>query len=116
MTEFYTEEQTVKLVARLTRTRLVTFIESDAITPARSDAGLAFRRSDLARLELMCELADFYGMEPEALAVTISVIDQLHATRADLRALLGAIREEPPEIRARIAAKLGHARPDTGWS
>ncbi len=45
-------------------------------------------------------------MQPEALAVTISVIDRLHEARRDRQALLDAIRAEAPAVRARIAAAL----------
>ncbi|MCR8725370.1 hypothetical protein [Frigidibacter sp. ROC022] len=106
MTEIYSEEQTLTLVARLTRTRLTALVEAEAVVPTRSATGPVFRKSDLARLDLLCEFADVYDMEPEALAVVISLIDQLHAARNDLAVLRDAIGEQPPEVRARIAAAI----------
>lgn len=110
MTDFYTEEQTVTRVTRLTRTRLSAYVEAEAITPARSARGPAFRRSDIARLELLCELEETYGMDAEALALVLSVLDQLHAARRDLDTLHEVIAAEPPEARKRIAAALARAR------
>jgi chaperone modulatory protein CbpM len=110
MTEIFTEEQVLMRVTRLTRIHLVALIEAEAVVPARNETGPVFGPADLARLELLCELADLYDMEPEALAVTISVIDRMHAARRDRRALLDAIRAEAPEVRARIAASLARDR------
>lgn len=110
MTEFYTEQQTLTLVASLTPTRLAALIEAEAVAPARSPEGRVFRPVDIARLELLCEFADLYDMEAESLAVMISLIDQLHDARRDLRAMLAAVRNEPPEVQARIAASLAQAR------
>lgn len=107
MSKFFTEEQTLLRVTRLTRIRLTAYIEAEAVVPAQSDAGPVFAAADLARLDLLCDFAELYNMEPEALAVMISVIDRMHAARRDRRALLDAIRAEPPEVRARIAATLG---------
>ncbi len=110
MSEVFTEEQTLTRVVRLTRTRLTAFIEAEAVVPARRDDGPVFGPADLARLELLCELAELYDMQPEALAVMIAVIDRMHAARRDRRALLDAIRAEAPEVRARVAAALAGER------
>ena len=110
MTDFYTEDQTVTRVTRLTRTRLTAYVEAEAVTPARSERGLAFRRSDIARLELLCELEETFGMDAEALALILSVLDQLHAARRDLNTLHEVIGAEPPQVRERIAAALAQSR------
>lgn len=110
MTERFTQQETLTRVVRLTRTRLTAFIEAEAVVPAESEAGPIFGADDLARLDLLCDLADFYDMQPEALAVMIAVIDQLHEARRDRQALIDAIRAETPEIRSRIAATLARDR------
>ena len=110
MTEILTEDQVLTRVVRLTRTRLTAFIQAEAVVPARNDYGPVFGPVDLARLDLLCELAELYEMGPDALAVTISVIDQMHAARRDRQALLDAIRAEAPEVRARVAAALAGDR------
>lgn len=112
MTEIYTEEQTLTLVARLTRTRLTALVEAEAVVPTRGAAGPMFRRSDLARLDLLCEFAEVYDMEPDALALVITLIDQLHSARHDLHLLRDALRGEPSEVRTRIALAIAMAGPD----
>ncbi|MEX1662707.1 hypothetical protein AB4874_13760 [Thioclava sp. 15-R06ZXC-3] len=112
MMQVFTVTETISRVTRLTQTRLSAYIEAEAVTPAPSPTGPLFDTGDLARLDLLCELDELYDMGPEALAVLISVLDQLHAARRDRSALLEAIGKEPPEVRARIAATLTQAQRD----
>jgi chaperone modulatory protein CbpM len=113
MTEAITLDQTLMQVTGLTRTRLIALIEVEAVIPLHIGDEAVFRPSDLARLELLCELADLYGMEAEALAVMITVIDGMHAARRDRSVLVTAIRAEPPDVRRRIAAALVAAQTGT---
>lgn len=111
MIEYFTVEQTLQRVTRLSRTRLTALIEVEAVIPAQADAGPLFGPGDLARLDLLCEFADIYDMEPEALAVMITVIDQLHTARRDRHMLLDAVRAEAPEVQERIAQALAASEP-----
>lgn len=110
MTQKYSEAEVIAAVTRLTKPQLKTFVELEIVTPIHSDAGLLFRRVDLARIELLCELSEDFELDEDALGVVISLIDQLHNARTDLRALVGAIEVEPIDVRTRIIAALrsGH--------
>ena len=110
MTEFFTVDETLTRVVRLTHTRLTAYIEAGAIGPSHAETGPVFGAADLARLDLLCDLAELYDMGPEALAVTIAVIDRLHEARRDRRVLLDAIRTEAREVQDRIAAALTEAQ------
>jgi chaperone modulatory protein CbpM len=110
MTEVFTEAQTLTRVSRLTETRLTAYIEAGAVRPAQAETGPVFEPVDLARLELLSDFAELYDMEPEALAVVIAIIDQLHAARRDRNALLNAIRAETREVQERVAFALARAR------
>lgn len=130
MTEYFTFEQTLMQVTRLTPDRLSAFIAAEAIRPTEAGlgpspgpvtgpvsgpvSGPVFGPGDLARLELLCDMTELYDMTPEALAVLIAVIDQMHAARRDRYALLRAIRAETAEVQARIAAVLMGARASEG--
>lgn len=108
MTAAFSETRVVELVERLTARRLQVFIEVGCIVPAEIGGERVFGEADLARLELLCELAEDFGLDEDALALVMSLIDQLHGLRHEMRALLQAISEEPEEARARIrAAYLG---------
>jgi chaperone modulatory protein CbpM len=110
MPKVYSEEETVATVARLTRRRLSAFVSAEAVTPAAGDRGPCYTRVDIARLELLCDLTDGFELDDDALGLVVSLVDRLHAARADLAALAAAIADEPAETRRRLAAALSRSR------
>ena len=110
MSDRYSEAEALAAIPRLTRSRLVTYIEAQVVTPVLSEGGHVYRQVDIARLALLCDLTEDLELDETGAAVVISLIDQLHAARQDLRALARALEAEPPEVRARIGAALRGAR------
>lgn len=110
MSDLYSEEEAVARVTRLTYRQLGTFVEAQIVMPTYSEGGRAYRQMDLARLELLCELSEQFDLDEEALGVVMLLVDQLHGVRAELRALVDAVAQEPPEVRDRIGAALKAAR------
>ncbi len=108
MTVRYTETQVIAAVTRLTPNRLTRFVQADIIRPVLSDTGPKFRDIDLARLELLCELSDEFDLDEDALGMIISLIDQLHAARSDLRRILTALQSESDDVRQRLARALAN--------
>jgi chaperone modulatory protein CbpM len=110
MTDHLTEDDVIAAIPGLTRPRLVAFIETEVVIPLRREAGagpgLVFRRIDLARLQLLCDLADDLELDEAALGVVVTLIDQLHAARQDLLAIARAVAAEPPDVRARIGSAV----------
>ncbi|WP_333826817.1 hypothetical protein [Pararhodobacter sp.] len=110
MTGYLTEDEILAAIPGLTRTRLVAFIETEVVIPLRRNTGddkaPVFRQIDRARLQLLCELADDLELDEAAIGVIITLIDQLHAARKDLRAVVRAVEQEPQAVRARIGAAL----------
>lgn len=109
MPEIYSEEETIATVARLTRTRLTSFVSAEAVRPTAGEKGPCYTRVDIARLELLCDLIEGFELEGDALGLVVTLVDRLHAARADLAALAAAIAEEPPETRRRLAAALSRS-------
>lgn len=105
MTGFVTEDDLIAAVPRLTRSRLNAFVEAEIVIPVRSDRGQMFRSLDRARAELACDLAEDFALHGDALGLVLSLVDQLHGVRAELRAVLAALAAEPEEVRQRIADK-----------
>ena len=110
MSRIYTEREVVARVPGLTGARLVQFIEVGIVLPVKREKEPGFQRLDLARLELACELADQFDLGGEALNLVLSLVDQLHAKRAELRAVLRAVEAQPADTRKRIAEALQAAR------
>lgn len=106
MTEEFSEDDVVANVTRLTRSRLVSFIEGRFVRPERGTSGYVFRRVDIARLELLCDLSLELDLDEAALGIVISLVDQLHAARQDLATITRAINALPTELRANIVEAL----------
>ena len=106
MRDFFSEDEVVITVARLTRVQLVRFVESDFIKPQRQNDGYVFSAIDIARLELLCDLSEDLGLDETAIGIVISLIDQLHAARQDLAAIAQVIDALPVDLRNRIDTTL----------
>ena len=110
MTRTLTEEQLIDAIARLTSDRLSEYLAAEIVIPQQSEQGLVYQRLDVARLELACELHDQYDMEADALSMMISLIDQMHGLRAELRDVLNAVEAQPDPVREKLIEVIGTAR------
>ena len=63
----FTRDEVLGRVVRLTRTRLAAYVEAEAVVPEEGEAGPVFAQADVARLDLLCELAEAFDMAPDAL-------------------------------------------------
>ena len=106
MTERFSEDEVVTTVTRLTRSQLVRYIEGRFVRPEREAGGYVFRRIDIARLELLCDLSVDLDLDEPALEIVLSLIDQLHAARQDLATIAQAMNRLPPERQAEILSAL----------
>ncbi|MBN8292093.1 hypothetical protein JI664_08970 [Rhodobacter sp. NTK016B] len=106
MTDLFTEADVVATVTRLTRARLYQFVQSDLVRPQRDAGGYVFRRIDIARLELLCDLSQDLDLDETGLGIVISLVDQLHAARQELAAVARAIDALPADLQARLRAEL----------
>ena len=97
-----TRAELLALLPDLTEARLAALTDAGVIRPALGDAGPRFRDIDAARARLALELEDAFALQDEALALVLSLIDQVHRLKGDMTAVLGALAEEPPETRARL--------------
>lgn len=110
MTDYLSEDQAIAAVARLTRLQLVSFVEAEIIVPVMTENGPAYRKIDIMRMELLCELSEQFELRDDALDMVMSLVDQLHGVRAELRAVLNAVETEQSEVRHRIGELLYKAR------
>lgn len=110
MTDFFSKDETIASVPLLTEIQLESFIEAEIIMPVHTETGPAFRRLDLVRMELLCELSEHFSLDEEGLGIVISLVDQLHGARAELRAVLAALEEAPTDLRTKVAKALANIR------
>lgn len=110
MTRHYSETEVVTILDDLDPTRLRFFVQSHVVTPVVTPHGHAFTEADVARLQLLCDLSEFYDLPEDGLRLVMSLIDQLNTARGDMRALIEALAREPAEVRGRITANVQDVR------
>ncbi|MDJ0513388.1 MAG: MerR family transcriptional regulator [Methyloceanibacter sp.] len=104
-----TEEDVVARVSRLTVTRLRVFVSQGLIKP--EDGGHpGYSEADLARAALICNLQDEMGFNEDDVPVLLSLIDQIHGLRAELRGIVEAVEALPPDVRATVRLRIEQRR------
>ena len=114
MTHVYSETEVVARVEGLTVARLRSFVVAECVAPLEREGRLAFREADLARLRLLADLERDFNLDADAAAVVVSLIDQIHGLRRELRQLGEAVAAEHPEVRARIGGRLAAGSREPG--
>jgi len=103
------ERDVVARVQRLTVTRLRVWVRQGWIKPA-DQAEQSFSEADLARAALICNLEDQLGFAEEDVPVLLSLIDQIHGLRSELKGLLDALDDLPDEFRATVRMRITRRR------
>jgi chaperone modulatory protein CbpM len=91
-------------VPGLTEADILHYVEAEWVRPARQAGQPIFSEADLARIRLIQDLRTALEVEEPTLPLVLSLLDQLYATRRQLRLLL---ESAPPELRAQLAAGFG---------
>lgn len=106
----FSVRETLETVSDLTPEQLDRYIRAGVVQPVQSQDGPLFREIDIARLSLIVDLAEGYHLNDEAMALVMSLLDQLHGLHGDMRALLDAVAQKPPETRARLSHTIHEVR------
>lgn len=106
----YTLAQTLAELPELDATQLQRYIGAGVVVPVQSETGPLFRELDIARLHLVMDLAEGYHLDEDALGLVLSLVDQLHGLRGDMRAILDAVAREPVETRLRLKTAIREVR------
>lgn len=102
------------VVARVRRVRLQElrlWVQEGWIRPATSPSGPVFDDLDVARIRLVCDLTKDMSLAADTVPVVLSLLDQVHGLRRELRLLAAAVDEQPEETRRAIAEAV-HAVAD----
>jgi chaperone modulatory protein CbpM len=112
-----TLSEVVVTVGRVDRVELTHWIELGWVQPQRQ-AGVepTFSDLDVARVCLICDLRRDLAVEEETMPLVLSLLDQLYAMRRQMKALQGALQQQPDDVRRAIMAVLESPRPPGGRS
>jgi chaperone modulatory protein CbpM len=101
-----TQTQIVARFTRLDTHVLEHWIAVGWLKPHRGDEGFLFDETDIARTHLLCDLRYEMELRDEELTMVLSLVDQLHSTRALLKAMTSAVHAQPNEIKEAILATV----------
>jgi chaperone modulatory protein CbpM len=89
---------------------LLVWIAQEWVRPRRQGGEPVFEEIDIARVRLIVELRDELDVGEPAIPVVLSLLDQLHSTRAQMQRVLDALQsageqERVAEVIARLRAR-----------
>ena len=97
------EEDLVREVRVLSVQRLHKWIRLGWVNPERHEGAALFHEVDVARVRLLCDLEHELEFDEDTVPLVLSLLDQIHGLRNELRSMAAAIDEQPPAVRERIA-------------
>lgn len=109
----FDEQTVVAQVRRVELRELRIWVKKGWVRPSLSETGPVYDEVDIARIRLLCDLKKDMSLPTKSLPVVLSLIDQLHQTRRELRALATALADQPEDVRKVVAAKLKTEHGDT---
>lgn len=96
------EHAVVARVRRLHLRELRLWVQQGWVRPSEGRNGPVFDELDIARIRLVRDLRKDMALPSDTVPVILSLLDQLHGLRRELRGLAGAVDEQPEETRAQI--------------
>ncbi len=106
----YTAAELIAAIEELTEPRLAHYVQLRMVLPVMSDAGESYREIDRARVQLLVNLTEDYGLDGDALSLMMSTLDEMHGLRGEMQALMSALAEETDETRQRITLRIRQLR------
>ena len=103
-------QEIVERFAELEPAELSRWVENRWIVPERDGgperSGWVFHEVDIARVELILDIRREFALDDEAMALVLSLLDQVYSLRRQMRRLCHALERQPPEIRDAIRKAL----------
>lgn len=96
------EPTLIDQLGQLSVQRLHRWIRLGWVRPERREGMAVYHEVDVARVRLLYELEHEAEFDDETLPLVLSLLDQIHGLRSELRSLAQAVGEQPPHIRERI--------------
>lgn len=96
------ERDVVATVHRVQLQELRLWVQEGWVRPAEGDNGPVFDELDVARIQLVCDLRKDMSLPTDAVPVVLSLLDQIHGLRRELRVLAEAVDAQSEETRRKI--------------
>jgi len=96
------EHDLIRAIGDLPVQRLHKWLRLGWVRPERREGVAVYHEVDVARVRLLYELEHTAEFDDETLPLVLSLLDQIHGLRAELRCLALAVGEQPAHVRERI--------------
>jgi chaperone modulatory protein CbpM len=96
------EQELVIEIRELSIPLLHKWIRLGWVRPERREGAAYFHEVDVARVRLLHELEHTLEFDEDTLPLVLSLLDQIHGLRGQLRNLTKAVDEQPDHVRERI--------------
>jgi len=96
------EREVVAEVRRLRLAELRAWVSEGWIRPAQAEDGPLFDDLDVARIRLICDLREEMSLPADVVPTVLSLLDQVHGLRRELRLLADAVARQPEDARAEL--------------
>jgi len=100
----FSEAEVVTVLETITMRQLRGWVQAGWIVPAVGENGPIFDDLDLARVRLVCELRSELDIPEETVPLVLSLLDQVHGLRREMRSLAQAVDTQPEVVRAAVRA------------
>jgi chaperone modulatory protein CbpM len=90
----------------VTQIELTTWVERGWVLPDTAESGLVFHEIDIARVRLIRDLRQDMDVGEDAIALVLSLLDQVYELRTTLKGVLRALEAQPPDVRSSVVARL----------
>jgi chaperone modulatory protein CbpM len=101
-----TEHDVLLKIEKVTAVQLRVWISEDWIRPAQSGPAVVFNEADLARIRLLDLLNNQLDIDTEAIPIILSLLDQVHDLREQMRIICSAIGAQPDLVRTEILKEI----------
>lgn len=103
------EDRLVETITDLALRDLSAWVESGWVQPERRDGRRYYREIDIARVHLIREIRQDMNVQFEDIPLVLSLIDQIHGLRSQLKKLASAVDAQPDTVKKGI---LDHMKTD----
>ncbi len=99
--------EAARMLAGLSDGELELWVHAGWILPDAAQDGVRFSAADLARARLIRELRYDLAIDTETVPMILSLVDQIHGLRRELRRLTQAVAAQPDSVRKAITEARG---------
>jgi chaperone modulatory protein CbpM len=86
----------------LSQVELISWVEQGWVMPETADTGLVFHEIDVARVRLIHDLRSDMDVGEDAIALVLSLLDQVYELRSRMKSVLHVLETQPPDVQAAI--------------